>query len=44
MKKELYCVGYNFKPEVYVNQKEPIFVGTFEEVKNWILNFFKSIY
>lgn len=39
-----YCVGYNMKPVIYTNQKEPIFIGTFDEVKQWINNFFKSIY
>lgn len=42
--KTKYCVGFNMKPEIYVNQKEPIFIGTFDEVKNWINNFFKYIY
>jgi hypothetical protein len=39
-----YCVGFNLKPEIYTNQKEPIFIGTFEEVQEWISNFFKSLY
>lgn len=39
-----YCVGFNFKPEKYTNQKDPIFIGTFDEVEAWIKSFFKSIY
>lgn len=39
-----YCVGFNMKPEIYKNQKDPIFIGTLEEVKQWLRNFFNEIY
>jgi len=32
------------KPEPYTNQKEPIIIGTLEQVEQWLSNFFKSIY
>jgi hypothetical protein len=39
-----YCVGQNFRPEPFKGQKQPIYIGSKEEVKKWIDGFFKSIY
>ena len=40
-----YCIGNpKIEPVLYIGQKEPIFIGTYEEVKEWIKNYFKTIY
>jgi hypothetical protein len=42
---EKWCVdSWRSKPVRYIGQKDPIIIGTFYEVKNWLDNFFKSIY
>lgn len=40
-----YCVGFpKMVPVVYTGQKDPIIIGSYEEVKNWLTKFWKDIY